>query len=115
MRIVQICMRCAEKSMEVMLEDVDHSEVAIEHLISHILLEFFEEILVDEVSILSSSRNGEVGQGNLLFIRARYTLITPPFLSYDQDFVELKLEDAVSFPLAELLGEVDVEQVTVNA
>ena len=112
MRIVQICLRCTEKCMEVTLEHIDRSEVEIEHLVSHILLEFFEEILVDEVILIPSAHNGT--QGNLLFIRARYTLMTPPFLASEQDFVELKLEGAVSVFLAELLGEVDVEQVSVN-
>jgi hypothetical protein len=115
MRIVQICMRCAEKSMELTLENVDRAEVEIEHLVSHILLEFFEEILVDEVSIIPSSSKEATEQGNLLFIRARYTLMTPPFLAYEQDYVELKLEGMVSCALAELLGEVDVEQVSVSA
>ncbi|HZS74975.1 MAG TPA: hypothetical protein VFA41_00045 [Ktedonobacteraceae bacterium] len=112
MRIVQICLRCAEQRMEVTLEDADRSEITIEHLVSHVLLEFFEEILIDEVSLIPSSRHGT--QGNLLFIRARYTLMTPPFRICEQDFIELKLEGAVSCPLAELLGEVDVEQVSVN-
>ncbi len=115
MRIVQIRIRCAEKSMELTLENVDREEVEIEHLISHILLEFFEEILVDEVSLLSPAGGGAAERGSLLFIRARYTLMAPAFHAYEQDFVELKLEGAVTCPLAELLGEVDVEQVSVNA
>jgi hypothetical protein len=113
MRIVQICMRCAEKSMELILEDVDRAEVEIEHLISHILLEFFEEILVDEVSITSYGE-GTQEKGYLIFIRTRCTIKSASFQEHDDDFLALTLEGCVSYALAELLGEVDVEQVSIN-
>ncbi|HLI09682.1 MAG TPA: hypothetical protein VKV40_24180 [Ktedonobacteraceae bacterium] len=114
MRIVQICIRRAGICLELPLDDVDRAEAVIEDLVGHILLEFFEEILVDDVSIISCGE-GTQEQGHLIFIRARCTIKSASFQKHDDDFLALTLEGCVSCALAELLGEVDVEQVSIDA
>ena len=116
MRKVQMCVRCAETFVELLPEDVTDAELQIEQLVSHILLEFFEVVAIDEVSItLSPGLDPTEGQPeHLLLIRAQCENMAPPFLTHDEEYLELSLEGSISCALVELLGTIGVDEVTVR-
>lgn len=111
MHKLHMSMRCYERFVEMFPENVAEAEVMIEHLLSHILLEFFEAIVIDEVSITLPS-DGE--QEASVVIRAQCESMSAPFLACDEEFLELSLEGSISCALVELLGTVGVDELTIR-
>src|SRR5437660_5615482 len=98
MRKVQMSVCCAETFVELLPEDVTDAELQIEQLVSHILLEFFEVVSIDEVKITlfpASDMATEPPEHHLL-IRAQCEAMAPPFLTHDDVYLELSLEGSIS-------------------
>jgi hypothetical protein len=60
MCIINVRVHCPEKFSEVFVDDVESAEMAIESIVGTALLEFFDTVLVENVTVLhSSERNVE--------------------------------------------------------
>ena len=116
MRKVQMSVRCAETFVELLPDDMTEAELQIEQLVSHILLEFFEVVAIDEVSLTHSlAADAAAGQPeHLLVIRARCENMAPPFLTHNDESLELSLEGGISCALVELLGTIGVDEVAIR-
>ncbi len=81
---------------------------------SHILLDLFVAVIIDEVSIRFSAGSSEEQQLCSVQIGARCVSKSFPLSPDELEKMELALEDRVSCALVELLGTVNVERVTIG-
>ena len=51
MYLIEIDVRCADQFSEVLPDELEHAELMVEDLVGQILLDLFEEVNVDEVTI----------------------------------------------------------------
>lgn len=107
---IQIDMQCVEKFFEILPNDVEYAELLVENVVSHILLDFFTEVIMDEVSINFSPDSSKEQQPGFIRIHARCSSRTSPSLAKDVENMELALEDSVSCALVELVGAVDIDK-----
>lgn len=60
MCIIHVRVQCSERFSELFLDDVEHTELTIESLVGTALLEVFDTVLVDNVTVYDSpERDGE--------------------------------------------------------
>jgi hypothetical protein len=60
MCIVHMHVHCSDKFSEVLVDDIEHAELTIESIVSTALLEIFDTVLVENVTVdHSSQRNNE--------------------------------------------------------
>ena len=63
MCIVQVRVQCSDRFSELLLGDVQDTELAIESIVGTALLEVFDTVLVDDVTVYDSpSRDRENGE-----------------------------------------------------
>ncbi len=48
---LQIYVQCHDKFFEVLPDEVENTELMVEHIVSHVLLDLFGEVTVDDVTI----------------------------------------------------------------
>ena len=114
MYIIQIYMECVEKFSEILPNDVEYAELVVEDLVSHILLDFFTEAIIDEVSISFSSDSLKEQQPSFIRINAQCSNRISQLLPNDVENMELALEASLSCVLVELLGSVNVNKVEIK-
>jgi hypothetical protein len=114
MYIIQIYMECVEKFSEILPNDLEYAELVVEDLVSHILLDFFTEAIIDEVSISFSSDSLKEQQPSFIRINAQCSNRISQLLSNDVENMELALEASLSCVLVELLGSVNVNKVEIK-
>lgn len=56
---IQICVHCPEQESEILFDEVETAELAIEDLISRALLELFGTVFVEGVTICLSPKKRE--------------------------------------------------------
>jgi hypothetical protein len=65
MCIVHMCVQCSDTFSEVLVSDVEHTELTIESIVGTALLEVFDTVLVENVTVHHSAErndgNGEQG------------------------------------------------------
>ena len=59
MCVIHISVQCSEKFSELMINDVQDTELTIESIVSTALLEVFNTVFVENVILHSSSENGD--------------------------------------------------------
>ena len=114
MYIIQIYMECVEKFSEILPNDLEYAELVVEDLVSHILLDFFTEAIIDEVSISFSSDSLKEQQPSFIRIYAQCSNRISQLLPNDVENMELALEASLSCVLVELLGSVNVNKVEIK-
>ena len=114
MYIIQIYMECVEKFSEILPNDLEYAELVVEDLVSHILLDFFTEAIIDEVSISFSSDSLKEQQPSFIRINAQCSNRISQLLPNDVENMELALEASLSCVLVELLGSVNVNKVEIK-
>jgi hypothetical protein len=114
MYIIQIYMECVEKFSEILPNDVEYAELVIEDLVSHVLLDFFTEAIIDKVSISFSSDLLKEQQPSFIRINAQCSNRISQLLPNDVENMELALEASLSCVLVELLGSVNVNKVEIK-
>lgn len=114
MCFLQIHAQCYDRFFEVIPSDVENAEITLEHAMSHVLLDLFDEGTVDDVTIRFSS-NSHMGLHHCsIHIHAQcacqsFTLLPPTY-----ENMEIAVENSMSSILRELFGSVNVESVTFN-
>jgi hypothetical protein len=117
MCLVQIHIRCVDRFFEVLPEDVETSELAVEELVSQILMDLSEEeveVTVDHVTI-NFSPHMLMGQRDCsIYIQAQCP-ISPASLSLQNlEQMELALEERLCNALVEMFGTVNVEMIAIK-
>lgn len=110
---VTIQMYCFEKCSEMLPEDGINGENLLRELIEHILLELFLAVTFDQVSVRALPVTEEQGQRFSVYIVARCMNRTDPIVQQDLTYMELVLEGRISCTLLELVGMIDMEDVSI--
>lgn len=107
---LQAHMQCYDRFFEVYTNEVEYSELMIENAVSQLLLEFFDEVMVD-VNIIFSPH---VQMGLLhcsIHIQAQCECQSDASFTHSQENIELTLENNLCSILRELFGSVIVDGV----
>jgi hypothetical protein len=115
MFLIQIDMRGANDFFEVLPDEIENAEFTVEDLASQVLLEHFDRVVIDEVTIdfLPRAPMGQLYCS--IFIRAHCSGKASSLSLGELENMELVVEEKISSALVELLGTVHVEQVTINS
>jgi hypothetical protein len=111
--LIQISVRCANKFIEVTLEELESAELAVEDGVGTVLLDLFESVAIDEVSISFTFDSSTERQ--MCAIRIDIWCPFRPVSLNPQELrnIEFAVEDRVSSVLVELFGEVIVDDVRI--
>jgi hypothetical protein len=112
---VHIDADCADTHMEVLPSEVETTEFMIEELVGQLLLEHFDEVVVEEITINFSLRSPQGQHHCTIHLRAhclgKSSLSSPDEL----ERVTLVVEERMSSALVELFGTVYVGRVTISS
>ncbi|HEU5230171.1 MAG TPA: hypothetical protein VFU49_20290 [Ktedonobacteraceae bacterium] len=117
MCLVQIHIRCADRFFEVLPEEVETAELAVEELISQILMDLSEEeveVMVDDVTINFWSQTPLGQQYCSIHIQAQCPISAISLSPQKLEYTELLLEERLCNALVEMFGTVNVEAITIR-
>ncbi len=117
MCLVQIHVRCADKFFEVLPEEVEIAEFAVEDLVSHILMDLSlsdEEVVVDNVTINFRPQLFTKQQFCAIHVQAHCPITLESLQSEELENLELILEERLCNALVEIFGTVDVEMIEIR-
>jgi len=104
MAIIHIHLQCNDRFIEALPEGIEHAELMVESLVSQVLLELFNTVTVNEVTIKQAPL-GVTLQCETDIDQARQG---------DLGATELLIENVVSQVLQELFDTVTVDEVTIK-
>ena len=108
---LQAHMQCYDRFFEVFSNEVEQTELILENIISQLLLDYFDEVMVD-VNIIFSP-NPQMGmQHCFIQIQAQCDNQIGASLPNPNEFIELSVENKMCSILRELFGSVIVDSVT---
>ena len=110
MYILQAHMQCYDMFFEVFSNEVEYNELMIENAVSQLLLDFFDEVMVD-VTIAFSPHVHMGLQHCSIQIQAQCEWQTVASLPYTKENIELSIEKSMCSILRELFGSVIVDSV----
>jgi hypothetical protein len=110
---LQAHMHCYDMFFEVFSDEVEYNELMIESAVSQLLLDYFDEVMVD-VTIVFSPHVHMGLQYCSIQIQAQCEWQTVAPLSYTKENIELSVEKSMCSILRELFGSVIVDSVTFN-
>jgi hypothetical protein len=108
---LQAHMQCYDMFFEVFSDEVEYNELMIESAMSQLLLDFFDEVMVD-VTIVFSPYVHMGLQHCSIQIQAQCEWQTVASLPYTKENIELSVENSMCSILRELFGSVIVDSVT---
>ena len=113
---LQIYVQCHDKFFEVLPDDVESAELAVEVGVSHVLLALFDEgtVQVDDVTIHFSPGLDMGLQHCSIQIHAQYSYESFALLPCTKEDIERTVEESIRPILKELFGSVKVESVTFS-
>lgn len=114
MCMLQIKVQCYDKYFEVLPDELESTEVIVEHAVSHVLLELFGEVSVDDVTIRFSSDRYMGLQQCAIHIHAQCAYHSFAFLPRTQEHIEHTVAKCICPILKELFGSVHVDSVTIS-
>jgi hypothetical protein len=115
MCILQIDVRCYDRFFEVIPSEVENAELTVEDAMSLVLLDLFDEGIVDDVSI-HFSPNLHMGlQYCSIHIHAQCACQSFTLFPHTKEHMELAVENNLCSILRELFGSVNVDNVTFNS
>jgi len=112
MYVIRIDARCADQVSEVLLDELGYAELLVEDLVSQLLLELFEEVDIDEVTIKAHA----LSEGGSPYCSIRIQATCSFAFLLDSSALERKelvLEERISYALMELFGTVDIDRVSI--
>src|SRR5258708_32001346 len=112
--MIQIKLQLYKKYFEVLPDELESTEVTVEHAVSHVLLELFGEVSVDDVTIRFSSDLYMGLQQCAIQIHAQCSYQSFTFLPRTQENIEHTVAKCICPILKELFGSVHVDSVTVS-
>lgn len=114
MEIFQISVQCANRFFEILPEEVESAELAVEDVMSHVLLNLFGEGAVDDVTIKFPSRVLAGLQYCSILIRAQcYCNSFTLFPRTEENMKSVVGKTLISF-LKELFVSVDIDSITLS-
>ena len=111
MYTLQAYMQCYDRFFEVYSNEIECNELMIEDAVSHLLLDFFDEVMVDVNIIFSPHLHMEL-QHCSIQIQAQCESQTGASLAGPNENIELIVENKMCSILRELFGSVIVDCVT---
>ena len=111
MYTLQAHMQCYDRFFEVYSNEIECNELMIEDAVSHLLLDFFDEVMVD-VTIIFSPQLHMGLQHCSIQMQAQCELQTVASLPRTKENIELTVENNMCSILRELFGSVVVDSVT---
>ena len=114
MFILQIHAQCYDRFFEVFPGEVQNAELIVEHAMSHILLDLFDEGTVDDVTIRFSSNLHMGLQYCSIQIHAQCACQSFTLLPPTKEQMVLAVENSINSILRELFGSVSVDNVTFS-
>ena len=114
MCILQIDVRCYDRFFEVIPSEIENAELTVENAMSLVLLDLFDEGIVDDVSIHFSSNLHMGLQYCSIHIHAQCACQSFTLLPRTQEKMELAVENSICSILRELFGSVHVDKVTFS-
>lgn len=114
MGMLQIHVKCYDRFFEVISDEVVDTELVIENAASQVLLELFDEVEMDEVSIRFSSQLQMGLQHCFILMKAQCACQSFNSLPRTKEHIELAVEKSICSILRELFGSVTVESVTFS-
>ena len=104
-------MQCYDRFFEVFSNEVEYNELLLENVVSQLLIDFFDEVMVDVNIIFSPHMHMEL-QHCSIQIQAQCESQTDASLSGPSGNIELVVENKMCSILRELFGSVIVDCVT---
>jgi hypothetical protein len=111
MYTLQANMQCYDRFFEVFSHEVVQNELMIENIVSQLLLDFFDEVMVD-VNIIFSPRVQMGLQHCFIQIQAQCDNLICASLANPNEYIELSVEHTMCSILMELFGSIIVDNVT---
>lgn len=110
---LQIYVQCHDKFFEVIPDEVESAELAVEDAVSRVLLDLFDEgiVQVDDVTIHFSPDLATGLQYCSIQLHAQYSYESFASLPYTKEDIERTVEVSIRPILKELFGSVKVESV----
>ena len=109
---LQAHIQCYDKFFEVFPDEVEYNELMIESAVSQLLLDFFDEVMVD-VNIIFSPHLRMGLHHCSIQIQAQCECQTVASLPRTKETIELNVENKMCTILRELFGSVTVDSVTL--
>jgi len=114
MDILQIHGQCYDKFFEVSPDEVENAELAVEDVVSQVLLDLFGEGTVDEVTICFSPRQRMGLQYCSIQIRAQCPSQSFSLLPRTKEHIKSAVEKRISALLKELFVSVNIDSVMLS-
>ena len=108
---LQAHMQCYDMFFEVFSDEVEYNELMIESAVSQLLLDFFDEVMVDVTIVFSPHVHMGLKHCSIQ-IQAQCEWQTVASLPYPKENIELSVENSMCSILRELFGSVIVDSVT---
>ena len=108
---LQAHMQCYDRFFEVFSNEVEYNELLLENVVSQLLIDFFDEVMVDVNIIFSPHMHMEL-QHCSIQIQAQCESQTDASLAGPNENIELIVENKMCSILRELFGSVMVDSVT---
>jgi hypothetical protein len=114
MGMLQIQAHCYDRFFEVFSDEVVNTELTVEHAVSQVLLNLFDEVMVDDVTIRFSSNSHMELQHCSIHMQAQCACQSFTLFPLTKENMELAVENGICSILRELFGTVNVDNVTFS-
>jgi len=114
MGMLQIHAHCYDRFFEVISDEVVNTELTVEHAVSQVLLNLFDEVTVDDVTIRFSSNSHMELQHCSIHMQAQCACQSFTLLPRTKENMELVVENGICSILRELFGTVNVDNITFS-
>lgn len=116
MSLLHIRAQSYGRFFEVLPEEAENAELAVEELVSHVLLELFGEVsvAVDEVTISFSSVS-RMGQRDCsIYVRAQCSPASFTLSPCSEEYMRAVIANGIYASLRELFGSVTIESISLE-
>ena len=114
MCMLHIQVQCHDKYFEIISDELESAEITVEHAISHVLLDLFGEVSVDDVTLHFPCDRRMGLQQCTIHIQAQCASHALTVLPRTQEQIEQTIAQCICPILKELFGSVHVECVTLS-
>ena len=111
MGILQIRVKCFDKCIEVFSDEVVDTELVVEDAVSQVLLDLFDGVVIDEVTIRSRSNMHMGFRQCFILMQAQCACQSFALPPCTKEHIERVVAKSICSILRELFGSVTVESV----
>jgi hypothetical protein len=115
MFLIQINVQSGDRFFEVLPGETENAELVVEDLVSHLLIEHFDEVIVDRVTVDFSANPAREQFYWSVYIEAYCQSSSLPFSAYKLKSMEQVLKERISSSLLELFGKILAESITIRS